>query len=391
MITFKGYVRPDGTVGVRNHVIAVATTCCANGVIERIAREVPGVIPLIHTDGCGAVGEAERFHKTIVGICKNPNNYAAIIIGLGCEADDAKQVGREVAAGGKPVFASVIQEDGGSDKVAVAAIEAAKKLLEDAKKCERQDVPISKLILGTECGGSDALSGVTANPAIGYVSDWVVANGGTSILTETTELVGTEHLLAARAATKEVADKIYKIIYDTEEEVRKVMGPTASRVIARGNMEGGMSTIQEKSLGCVRKGGTSTIMEVIDYADPIPESLKGLIIMDGPGYDTDSMTGMFASGAQVALFSSGRGNPIGFPSAPVIKLCSNPLTYESVGGDGGDMDINCGRIISEGISPKELGEYCVSYLLDVLDGKQTMPEAHNQGGALCIYQTTRPF
>ncbi|MCL2133908.1 MAG: UxaA family hydrolase, partial [Bacteroidales bacterium] len=179
----------------------------------------------------------------------------------------------------------------------------------------------------TECGGSDALSGITANPVIGYVSDWVVKSGGTSILSETTELIGAEHLLAARAVNKDVADKIYKIIYDTEEELRTMIGVNVSRIIAPGNMEGGISTIQEKSLGCVHKGGTSPVQEVIDYADPIPDDLKGLIIMDGPGYDPDSLTGLFASGAQVSIFSTGRGNPLGFPLRLSSKyaLTTKPL------------------------------------------------------------------
>ena len=209
--TFMGYVRPDGTVGIRNHVVAIATVCCVNGVIERIAREVPGVVPLLHTDGCGAIKEIARFRKTLVGICKNPNNYACIIIGLGCEPENAKNLSNIIAESGKPVFTAIVQEDGGSGKVGLAAIEAAKKFVEESKKCVREEVPLSKLIFGTECGGSDAMSGITANPAIGYVSDWVVRNGGTSILTETTELIGAEHILAARAVNKEVSDKIYKI------------------------------------------------------------------------------------------------------------------------------------------------------------------------------------
>jgi len=389
--TFMGYVRPDGMVGVRNHVVAVATVCCANGVVERIAREVPGVIPLLHTDGCGAIKEVARFRRTLLGICKNPNNYACIIIGLGCEPENAKQLGKIIAESGKPVFAAIIQEDGGSGKTGLAAIHAAKKFVEDSKKCVREEVPLSKLIFATECGGSDALSGITANPVIGYVSDWVVKSGGTSILSETTELIGAEHLLAARAVNKDVADKIYKIIYDTEEELRAMIGVNVSRIIAPGNMEGGISTIQEKSLGCVHKGGTSPVQEVIDYADPIPDDMKGLIIMDGPGYDPDSLTGLFASGAQVAIFSTGRGNPLGFPSAPVIKICSNHETFEAVGGDGGDMDINAGRMITEGLSVEEMGEYCIEYLLEVINGKLTMAEVHGNGGSLCIYQTTRPF
>ena len=389
--TFMGYYRPDGQVGIRNHVIAVANCSCANGIINQIAKQVPEIVPMIHTDGCSTPGEFERWRNTLIGVCCNPNIYAVVLVGVGCETDDAKEIGERIRKrSGKPVFAAIVQDDGGGLKVIEAGVKAARQFVADAAKEVRKEAPLSKLVLATECGGSDALSGITANPAIGYVSDWLVANGGTAILSETPELIGTEEILARRSITPEVGEKVKKIIYDWEETVRGLLGPNASRTLARGNMAGGLTTIQEKSLGCIHKGGTSTVMDVIDYAEPIGDR-KGLIIMDGPGYDTDNITGIFASGAQLFMFSTGRGNPLGYPVAPVIKICSNSKTYYAVGGDNGDMDINAGAVITEGLKPEALGEYCIDYLLDVCNGKQTRPEANGYGGAMCVWSSTSPF
>lgn len=390
MGTFNGYVRPDGQVGVRNYVAIIANASCANGVVNQIAAQVPELVPLIHTDGCSAPGEYERWRMVLTGVANNPNIFATILIGVGCETDDAKQMAKIIAKNGKPIYARIVQDDGGGAQVIKDAVVVAKEFVEQAKQCKREEVPLSKLILGTECGGSDALSGITANPTIGYVSDWIVAQGGCAILTETTELIGTEDILEKRAVTPEVGKKIKKIIYDTEEEMRRIMGPESSRMIARGNMDGGMSTIQEKSMGCVKKGGTTTIMDVIDYGQPVGDR-KGLVIMDGPGYDPDSLTGMFASGSQVFLFSTGRGNPLGFPVAPVIKISSNTETFLKVGGVGGDIDINAGAIVTEGKSLAELGEETIAYLLDTINGRETMPEKHGYGGALCVFSSTTPF
>lgn len=389
---FMGYYRPDGRVGIRNHVIVVANCSCANGIVNNIVERVPGVIPMIHTDGCSTPGEYSRWRETLVGVCCNPNVYGVVLVGVGCETDDAKAIAKRVVeeSGGKPVYAAVVQDDGGGLKVIEACVEAAKKFLAEAALQQREEAPVSKLIFGTECGGSDALSGVTANPAIGYVSDWVVANGGSAILSEIPELIGTEEILFRRSITPEVGQRVKDLIYSWEDRTRSLLGLKTSRTLARGNMAGGLTTIQEKALGCVHKGGTSTVMDVIDYGERVGDR-KGLIIMDGPGYDTDSVTGLFASGAQVIMFSTGRGNPLGYPAAPVIKLCSNTKTYNAVGGDNGDMDINAGAVITDGISATDLGEHCIDYLLQVCNGMKTRPEERNYGGAMCVWSTSSPL
>lgn len=389
--TFNGYIRPNETVGIRNHVVAIANCSCANGIVNRICAEVPDVIPLIHTYGCSIPGEFERWRKVLTGVCTNPNIYGVLLIGVGCETDDAKVLGRKMhELSGMPIFAQIVQDDGGCEAVISSCIARANEMLSDATALRRQSTPLRSLVLGTQCGGSDALSGITANPAIGYVSDWLVENGGTVLLTEMAEMIGTEDILAARSVDPEVGARIKAAILSEEVEVRKWLGPEASRIIARGNMVGGLTTIQEKALGCIKKGGTSPITDILEYGDPIG-SRKGLVIMRGPGYDPVSLTGLFSTGAQVMFYSTGRGNPLGFPVAPCIKICSNSKTYYAMGGDDGDMDINAGAVITEGLSPEALGERCIAYLLEVLNGKQTVPESRGLGGALCVFQASTPL
>lgn len=392
MTTYQGFVRPNGRVGIRNHVVAIANCSCANGLINRIATAVPEIVPLIHTYGCSIPGEFERWRRILTGVCSNPNIYGVILVGVGCETYDAKEMGEIIHnLSGMPVFAQIVQEDGGCEAVIEACVQQAKVMLRGASECRRSEVPVSTLVFGTQCGGSDALSGITANPAIGYVSDWVVSEGGTVLLTEMAEMIGTADILANRAVNEAVAEKIRRAIADEEIEVRRWMGPEASRIIARGNMEGGLTTVQEKALGCIKKGGTTPIVDVLEYGEPIGER-KGLVIMRGPGYDPVSLTGLFATGAQVFFFSTGRGNPLGFPVAPCIKICSNSKTYAAVGGGSdGDMDLNAGAVVTEGLAPEELGARCVRYLLEVLNGMQTVPERHGLGGALCVFQSSTPL
>ena len=392
MTTYQGFVRTNGRVGIRNHVVAIANCSCANGLINRIATAVPEIVPLIHTYGCSIPGEFERWRRILTGVCSNPNIYGVILVGVGCETYDAKEMGEIIHnLSGMPVFAQIVQEDGGCEAVIEACVQQAKVMLRGASECRRSEVPVSTLVFGTQCGGSDALSGITANPAIGYVSDWVVSEGGTVLLTEMAEMIGTADILANRAVNVAVADDSRRALAGEAGVVRRWMGPEASRIIARGNMEGGLTTVQEKALGCIKKGGTTPIVDVLEYGEPIGER-KGLVIMRGPGYDPVSLTGLFATGAQVFFFSTGRGNPLGFPVAPCIKICSNSKTYAAVGGGSdGDMDLNAGAVVTEGLAPEELGARCVRYLLEVLNGMQTVPERHGLGGALCVFQSSTPL
>ena len=258
-------------------------------------------------------------------------------------------------------------------------------LLEAAGSCERVETSPASILLGLKCGGSDSLSGVTANPLVGEVADRVVAAGGTAMLTENTEMIGTSHILERRSCSPEVAARVKEMIEAAEGRTHEIMGPLASLVLAPGNVEGGMSSIQEKSLGCIAKAGTSPVMQVVDYAEA--PAASGLVLMDGPGYDTESMTGLAAAGAQVMMFTTGRGNPIGYPILPVIKVASNTPLYEAMEDD---MDVDAEAALA-GSSLAAAGDSLEELLLRVLEGDQTKAELNGQDGIICLYTTQSSF
>jgi altronate dehydratase large subunit len=308
------------------------------------------------------------------------------VVGLGCEVIKAETVGKRLAQLGKTAEYIEIQEAGGSRKAAARGAGIVREMLEEAGKQERKPVPLSEITMGMECGGSDAFSGVTANPGAGLAADWLVEEeGGTVILTETTEMIGTSHILERRSRDEEVAGEVAARIEAAEQRTRDILGPYASRVIAPGNMDGGMSSIREKSLGCILKGGSTAINQVVDYAD-IP-SEKGLVIMDGPGYDVESIAGLAASGCQLMIFTTGRGNPIGFPIVPVIKVASTSRLYECMEDD---MDINAGAVL-EGGTLEEVAGDIKDLVLRVLDGERTKAEINRQDGIVCLYTVTPSF
>ncbi len=380
---FRGYRRPGGEVGIRNHVAVLPSVACANGVAAAIAEEVPGSVPLLHGHGCGRGGEDLGIHlRTLVNLGHNPNLHGLLVVGLGCEALRAQYLAGEISRSGKAVEYLDIQEVGGSRKAVERGTEVVRRMVEEARKAVREEASLAEVTLGLECGGSDAFSGITANPAVGLVADWLVERGGTVILTETTEMIGTAHILRRRSRDEAVGCEVEARIREAERRTREILGPLAAMAIAPGNMDGGMSSIREKSLGCILKGGNTTINQVVDYGTP--PTAKGLVVMDGPGYDVESMTGLAASGCQVIIFTTGRGNPIGFPVVPVIKVASNSLLYRNMEDD---MDVNAGRIL-EGASLSELAEEIEGVLRRVLEGELTKAEINRQQGILCIYTTT---
>jgi altronate dehydratase large subunit len=367
---FSGYRRDNGSIGIRNHVLVMSSVSCANGVVEAIGRALPEVLPVTHAYGCGiGPDDIGVSHRAMTGLINNPNIGAALIIGLGCEGMNSQFLTQAVE--GKPIEALVIQEDGGSAATTEKGIDICKKFLETLGKQERGFAPISELIVGLECGGSDALSGVTANPAVGVAADMFVAEGGTVILAETTEMIGTAHILKRRCATPELGEQIERLVNDHEKHVRASLGDLAGMVIAPGNIDGGLSSITEKSLGCIMKGGTTPITEYVEYAGRT--SRKGLVIMDTPGYDIDSMAGMAAAGAQIMLFTTGRGSTAGFPGVPVVKISSNSGTYNKMPGD---MDVNAGSIIDGEKTLEEVGREIFDLSIDVAAGKKTCAESN---------------
>ncbi len=368
MIT--GFRRENGKVGIRNHVVILSAVVCANRVVEMISEQVPGVIPLTHQHGCSQIGrDKEQTVRTLAGIGKNPNVAATLIVGLGCETVQPEDLAKEIGTTGKPVEYLIIQESGGTLNTVGKGAELARKMVADASQVQRAEINLSDIILGTECGGSDTTSGLAANPATGYASDMLVESGATVILSETTELTGTEHVLAKRAGSQEVADSIFSIVDRVEEESKRMGVDIRGGNPTPGNIEGGLSTIEEKSLGCIYKAGTKPILEVMEYGET--PSQKGLVVMDTPGQDIESISGMIAGGAQLIVFTTGRGTPTGSPIAPVVKICANPSTVKTMVDN---IDIDLSEMIDGSKSLEEAGQEIYQEYLQVINGKQTRSE-----------------
>ena len=295
--TFMGYPRPDGRVGVRNYLAIIPSVFCANTTAEKVAALVPGAVPMIHAVGCAQVGmDLELTARTLTAMACHPNVGAAVVISLGCERFDPQEMVEAARAAGKPLALFVIQEEGGTTNTIARAAAKAREFKAMLDRMERVPCPLSALLLGTKCGGTDATSGLAANPAVGSLADRVVAEGGSAILSELNELLGTEDILARRAANPQVARKIYDAIYGIEDVLRSGIDPDLpakrNHLISRGNFAGGVSSIVEKALGGVHKSGTSPIVDVIEYACPPPAGEHGLFLMNYESHDGEVVTGM---------------------------------------------------------------------------------------------------
>lgn len=371
---FWGYRRPDGRVGVRNHVLILPTITCATQTAQRVTELVSGTVTFIHQHGCAQVGiDYDQTFRTYAGMGMNPNVYGVIVLGLGCETHQAHSVADEIAKCGKPVHTVSIQDNGGTLQTIAEVAKIAVKMVQDASMVQRELCDFSELIVGTECGGSDACSGISANPAVGRTSDLIVEQGGTAILAETTELIGAEHLLANRAANDQVAQKAYAVIKMMENRSIKMGVDIRTGNPSPGNIKGGISSLEEKSLGAATKSGTTRLEEVIDYAQ-VPTK-KGLVWMDTPGHDIEQLTGMVAGGAQVVLFTSGRGTPTGSPIVPVIKISTNTPMFERMNEN---MDLDAGTIIDGQETVAEVGKRIMQEIQDVSNGKLTKAEILKQ-------------
>jgi len=356
--TFKGYRRANGTFGVRNHVLLLPSVMCANHVVDLIGRKVPGVVTVTHPTGCAQVGaDFEQTKRTMAGFAANPNVGAVLVVGLGCETNESKALADEIRARGQRVEVIGIQESGGTSETIARGVALA-----------RTDCPVSALIVGTECGGSDGFSGITANPALGFASDRVVAEGGTVILAELPELVGAEHLLAARAS-EPVAAKLYELIERVEARARAMHVDIRYGNPTQGNMAGGLTTIEEKSLGAAYKGGSTELREVLEYAERPAE--RGLVVMDTPGQDIEQLTGMVAGGAQVVVFTTGRGTPTGCPIAPVIKVATNTAMFERMREN---MDVNAGAILDGTRTLEQVGDEIFGWIVEAANGREPAAE-----------------
>lgn len=369
---FMGYVRPDGKVGARNHVAVIPSVTCAGDVAQAICRQVQGTVTYLHHQGCCQLPpDLERVTDTLISLGCSPNTAAVLIVSLGCEGTDHERMAKEIAATGKPVEVIHIQELGGVSRAIQAGTDIARRLVIGTSALQRQEADVSDIVMSIKCGASDTTSGMASNCVIGYVADKLVDLGATVVFGETTEFLGGEHLLARRAVSKEVGDRIYEIVNAMEERAKSLGCDMRKGQPTPGNIAGGLSSIEEKSLGAIVKSGTRPIQGVLDYPERII-SQKGLWIKDTPGREPEILTGMAATGAQCMMFSTGRGAPQGFPSMPVIKICGNPNTYERMKDD---MDVNAGLIITGEKSIEEVGEEAFGKLLRTLSGEMTKNEA----------------
>lgn len=360
----------------------IPSVTCAGDVASAIVRQVAGTVGYFHHQGCCQLPpDLDRVTETLISLGCSANVGAALIVSLGCEGTDYERMAAEIGKTGKPVRIIYIQEMGGVSAAIKEGIDAAQELVMEISGLQRSQVGIDRVTMAIKCGGSDTTSGMASNCVIGYVADKLVDLGASVIFGETTEFLGGEHLLARRAVSPAVADKIYEIVGRMEGRARSLGCDMRRGQPTPGNIKGGLSSIEEKSLGAIVKSGSRPIQGVLEYEERIGDR-KGLWIKDTPGREPEILTGMAAAGAQCMMFSTGRGAPQGFPTMPVLKVCGNPETYEKMRHD---MDLNAGRIITGEKSIEEVGEEAFEALLQLLSGKQTKNEALGYHSSIDIY------
>jgi len=369
MVDIYGYERPDGKVGVRNHLLVLAPADCSFEPARQVAAPVEGAVAITQFYGCA---EDPMVINALAGAAKNPNVAGVLLFGLGCESLSNDILLRLLESTGKPIESLIIQKEGGT----ISAIEKGVRILQGMalkiSKLKSRPFPVSKLTLAVECGGSDATSGLAANPAVGRAADMLIDNGGTVIISEPQEMIGAQHILARRAINDEVAREVFKIIEQQEKRLLE-MG-VDSRFISKGNLDGGLTTLEEKSLGAIHKGGTRPIQGVLrnDHQFFDHPTGPGLWLQDGTGWDVPSVTHMAAAGAQVACFTSGRGSTTGHAIVPVIKITGNPKTYNNLRDN---IDINAGTILDGSESLESVAERIYQSIIHTASGEKTKAEA----------------
>lgn len=371
--TFNGYRRADGRVGIRNHVLVLPTSICASDTTERIANAAEGCVSFHNQNGCSQVpADQQMTMDAMAGFAANPNIASVLAVSLGCEGCQNDLVVDAIRQRtDKPVETLVIQQVGGSINAVDEGIRIARRLAETAAAEQRVPCDISELILGTNCGGSDTTSGLGSNPLIGEVSDWLVAQGGTSVLCETSEFFGAEQILARRAVTPEVGQEILRIVKDYEDYVHLFGAEMRQGNPSPGNIAGGLTTLEEKSLGCIHKGGHSPINAVYPYAGQL-KAHEGLVIMDTPGNDPTSVSGLVAGGCQLVVFSTGQGTPTGNAMAPVWRLTANRVTARTMADN---IDFDASAAIYGPQTMVELRDVMIDELIEVCNGRLTCAEA----------------
>jgi altronate hydrolase/galactarate dehydratase len=389
--SFMGYRRADGGAGTRNYLGVLTSVNCSGSVARFIAEaaertewfkaltNVDGIVPIAHASGCGMSGSDEGYAtlmRTLQGYARNPNFGGILLVGLGCEVLQIPDlVGRGRMRADNNFRHMTIQQVGGTRRTVERGVEALREMAEIANAYVREPIPVSELVIGMQCGGSDGYSGITANPALGVASAILVQHGGTTILSETSEIYGAEHLLTRRAVTPEVGQKLIDRIRWWEDYTARNKGEMNNNP-SPGNKRGGLTTILEKSLGAVAKGGSAPLQDVYLFAEPI--RARGFVFMDSPGYDPCSVTGQIASGANLIVFTTGRGSVSGYKPVPCIKVATNSEMFRHMEED---MDLNTGDIIDGGVSLADKGREMFELFIRVASGEVTKSEALGFGGA----------
>jgi altronate hydrolase len=390
--TFMGYPRADGRVGTRNYIAVLSSVNCSAHTVREIAHyftperlaaypNVDGVIAIAHSSGCGIrMGGADYtiLQRTLAGMARHPNVGGCLMVGLGCETNQVNELvdnyHLRLQSPQQPPPSLTIQGEGGIRKTVQAGIAAVERLLPMVNATARRPQPVSELMLALQCGGSDGWSGVTANPVVGLVADEIVRQGGAAVLAETPEIYGAEHLLTRRAISRDVGEKLVAKVRWWEGHTRR-LNIEIDNNPSPGNKAGGLTTILEKSLGAVAKGGTTPLMGVFDYAEPV--TVRGFSFVDTPGYDPVSVTGQVASGCNLVLFTTGRGSVFGFKPAPSIKITSNTATYDRVIDD---MDFNAGKVL-DGADLTQTANELLDLVIAVASGQPSKSEAQGVGEA----------
>jgi altronate dehydratase large subunit len=380
-MNFMGYGRADGTVGTRNLVGVLSTVVCVNEVVEAIVRQVQGTARFTHHQGCGQTPlDIGRVNRTLIGLGRNPNLHSVILISLGCESTDLTEVVEGIRAGGKRVEHLVVQEVGGAARTTAAVTLLAQEMVREASLVQREAFPMDKLVMGMKCGSSDTTSGLVPNPAIGVASDLLVAAGGISILGEVTEFIGAEHILARHAANETVAKEILDLVAQMERRAMATGEDIRGGQPTGGNIKGGLTTIEEKSLGAIAKAGTAPIQAVYDYG--VRPTVQGLVVMDSPGREPEILTGLAAAGANVIVFATGRGAPQGFPFVPVLKITGSRTAAQKM-SDHIDMDLSA--VIDGGDTIPDAGQRIFGELARIGSGAMTKAEISGYVNSMDIY------
>ena len=371
-LQFWGYRRAEGRPGIRNHVLILPTCACGSESSRIVASQVRGAVNIVFNTGCSDVAaNTEMSQKVLTGFACNPNVYGVVIIGLGCETVPHLKLKEKIQKmTSKPVVSFGIQDEGGTLKTIEKAVRAARDMAAEAGMQQKELFDASELFLGIECGGSDATSGIASNPAVGELSDILVDMGATSVMSESIEWIGGEHVLAKRAANAKIHNQIIEVCRAYEKHLEAAGQDCRAGQPTPGNKTGGLSTLDEKSLGCIRKGGTRPVVEVLEQAKP--PTKKGAVVMDTAGYDISSVTSMAAAGCQAIIFTTGRGTPTGNAIVPVIKVTANGRTWQKMEDN---MDVDLSAIVRGEKTYQEMGKEMVSVIHDICNGKMTKAEA----------------